>query len=80
MSEPPAPDLQRRTAWNALRSAIASGELDFGTPRELFDRLQEQEGLLFLNASLTITRYMQGGAPEHYSVIFRCGRRSSARC
>jgi uracil-DNA glycosylase len=50
--------------WNALRSAIASGELDFGTPRELFDRLQEQEGLLFLNASLTITRYMQGGAPE----------------
>jgi uracil-DNA glycosylase len=50
--------------WAKLRSAIASGDLDFGTPRELFDRLQEQEGLLFLNASLTITRYKQGGAPE----------------
>jgi uracil-DNA glycosylase len=50
--------------WAKLRAAIAGGDLDFGTPRALFDRLQEQEGLLFLNASLTITRYVQGGAPE----------------
>ncbi|HEV7880417.1 hypothetical protein [Bradyrhizobium sp.] len=50
--------------WNAVRSAIASGAVRFGSPRELFDRLQEQEGLLFLNASLTITRYLAGGAPE----------------
>ncbi|WP_108512961.1 hypothetical protein [Bradyrhizobium algeriense] len=50
--------------WHTLRSAIANGELYFGSPRELFDRLHEQEGLLFLNASLTITRYLPGGAPE----------------
>jgi uracil-DNA glycosylase len=50
--------------WKAVLAAIASGEIDLGSPRELFDRLQEQEGLLFLNASLTITRYVAGGAPE----------------
>lgn len=50
--------------WNAVLGAIADGELDFQSPRDLFDRLQEQEGLLFLNASLTITRYAPGGASE----------------
>lgn len=33
------------------------------SPRELFDRLQSQ-GVLCLNAGLTITRYKPGGAPE----------------
>jgi uracil-DNA glycosylase len=54
----------RAGGWREVLVDINRGVLDLGTPRETFDRLQEQEGLLFLNASLTITRYVAGGAPE----------------
>ena len=37
--------------------------IDLESPRDLFDHLQSQ-GVLCLNAGLTITRYKSGGAPE----------------
>lgn len=40
-----------------------SATISLESPRELFDHLQSQ-GVLCLNAGLTITRYKSGGAPE----------------
>jgi uracil-DNA glycosylase len=49
--------------WAEVRASAAAGILDLGTPRGLFDHWQAQ-GVLCLNAGLTLTRYVQGGAPE----------------
>lgn len=48
-------------SWASLVEVAASPSLE--PPRELFDRLQLQ-GVMCLNAGLTITRYKAGGAPE----------------
>ncbi len=53
-----------RLSWAAFVRHIATPAIAIESPRGLFDRLQQQEGLLFLNAGLTITRYKSGGAPE----------------
>ncbi len=49
--------------WARVQSDLASGALDFKKPREQFD-LWEDAGVLWLNAALTISRYVPGGGPE----------------
>jgi len=50
-----------KMSWSNFVKFTASMPLE--SPRELFDHLQSQ-GVLCLNAGLTITRYKSGGAPE----------------
>jgi len=50
-----------KLSWAAFAQHAATLPLE--SPRDLFDRLQAQ-GVLCLNAGLTITRYKSGGAPE----------------
>jgi uracil-DNA glycosylase len=50
--------------WTSLLAFAASPAAGLEPPRALFDRLQRAQGVLFLNAGLTITRYRSGGAPE----------------
>lgn len=49
--------------WNRVAVDIESGVLKFLAPREQFDAWEEQ-GVLWLNAGLTLSRYAPGGAPE----------------
>jgi uracil-DNA glycosylase len=51
-------------SWRALIERAAMADINLEPPRQLFDRLQIEEGVLFLNAGLTLTRYKSGGAPE----------------
>lgn len=48
---------------NGFERAVASADVDLEPPQVLFDRWQEA-GVLCLNAALTLTRYVPGGAPE----------------
>jgi len=50
-----------KMSWSSFVKFAATISLE--SPRDLFDRLQSQ-GVLCLNAGLTITRYKPGGAPE----------------
>lgn len=50
-----------KMSWSNFVKFTATIQLE--SPRELFDHLQSQ-GVLCLNAGLTITRYKSGGAPE----------------
>jgi uracil-DNA glycosylase len=56
-------------AWQALVSDVQSRVLKLEPPRELFDRL-EQQGVLFLNTSLTVSIRDRGPrrAQGHYSL------------
>lgn len=49
--------------WSKVMADARSGALPLEAPQALFDRWQ-QNGVLCLNAGLTLTRYLQGGAPE----------------
>lgn len=49
--------------WSKVMADALSGALPLESPQALFDRWQ-QKGVLCLNAGLTLTRYLQGGAPE----------------
>nr|WP_180204870.1 hypothetical protein [Pseudomonas sp. SbOxS1]NYU04870.1 hypothetical protein [Pseudomonas sp. SbOxS1] len=49
--------------WSTVVADAMSGALPLESPQALFDRWQ-QNGVLCLNAGLTLTRYLQGGAPE----------------
>jgi uracil-DNA glycosylase len=51
-------------SWATFARHIATPGVALESPRALFDRLQQTQGVLFLNAGLTITRYQSGGAPE----------------
>jgi uracil-DNA glycosylase len=54
-----------KLSWSSLlRFASTSPAVALEPPRALFDRLQQTQGVLFLNAGLTLTRYRSGGAPE----------------
>ncbi|MBT2326924.1 hypothetical protein J7E62_32000 [Variovorax paradoxus] len=53
-----------KLSWAKLASHAATPAVALEPPRALFDRLQVEQGVLFLNAGLTITRYLPGGAPE----------------
>jgi uracil-DNA glycosylase len=53
-----------KMSWAAVVALAASPGVSLESPPELFDRLQQTEGVLFLNAGLTLTRYRSGGAPE----------------
>ena len=50
-----------KMSWSNFVKFTATTQLE--SPRDLFDHLQSQ-GVLCLNAGLTITRYKSGGAPE----------------
>ena len=50
-----------KMTWSNFVRFTATIQLE--SPRDLFDHLQSQ-GVLCLNAGLTITRYKSGGAPE----------------
>ncbi len=50
-------------SWKELIRAARCGALDLEPPRRLFDRL-EQEGVLFLNASLTVSLIAVAGKPK----------------
>lgn len=50
-----------KMSWSSLVKFASTIQLE--SPRDLFDHLQSQ-GVLCLNAGLTITRYKSGGAPE----------------
>ncbi len=50
-------------AWRKLAGETRSGCLPLEPPRQFFDRL-EHEGVLFLNASLTISVFERLGAPK----------------
>jgi uracil-DNA glycosylase len=49
--------------WHRVVGDIASGKLDLALPRQLFDTLEDR-GVLFLNSSLTISRFEPEGGPE----------------
>jgi uracil-DNA glycosylase len=49
--------------WLQILLDIKSGDLPLETPSALFDYWEDQ-GVLFLNAGLTLSRYSPGGAPE----------------
>jgi len=49
--------------WARVAADIQSGGLDFLPPRQQFDDWEKQ-GVLWLNAGLTLSRYEPGGAPE----------------
>ena len=49
--------------WSRLHADLKDGDLQFDSPRAMFDSWQEQ-GVLFLNTGLTLTRYKQGGHPH----------------
>ena len=53
-----------KMSWTTFVRHIATPTVALESPRALFDRLQQTQGVLFLNAGLTITRYKSGGAPE----------------
>jgi uracil-DNA glycosylase len=53
-----------KMSWSAVVTLAASPAVNLEAPRELFDRLQQSQGVLFINAGLTLTRYRKGGAPE----------------
>jgi uracil-DNA glycosylase len=53
-----------KMSWAAFVRHIATAAVGLESPSALFDRLQQTQGVLFLNAGLTITRYQSGGAPE----------------
>ena len=53
-----------KLSWATFTRHIATPAVALESPRALFDRLQHTQGVLFLNAGLTITRYKSGGAPE----------------
>lgn len=53
-----------KMSWASFARHAATPAVGLESPRALFDRLQQTQGLLFLNAGLTITRYKSGGAPE----------------
>lgn len=53
-----------KLSWAMLASHAATSPIALEPPRGLFDRLQVEQGVLFLNAGLTISRYLPGGAPE----------------
>lgn len=49
--------------WGQLKRDVQKGSLELATPTEEFDSWQRQ-GVLFLNAGLTLTRYKPGGHPH----------------
>ena len=51
-------------SWASFVRHAATPAVSLEPPRALFDRLQQTQGVLFLNAGLTLTRYQSGGAPE----------------
>ncbi|HEX8249420.1 MAG TPA: hypothetical protein VF599_14675 [Pyrinomonadaceae bacterium] len=51
------------SAWKQLISDNETGVISLEPPPELFNNLQKK-GVLFLNAGLTISRFVRGGAPE----------------
>ncbi|MDR6860187.1 hypothetical protein [Variovorax guangxiensis] len=53
-----------KMSWTTFLRHIATPGVALESPRALFDRLQQTQGVLFLNAGLTITRYQSGGGPE----------------
>lgn len=53
-----------KMSWANFVRHAATPAVGLEPPRALFDRLQRAQGVLFLNAGLTITRYQSGGAPE----------------
>jgi uracil-DNA glycosylase len=52
-----------KMSWSSFAKLVATPAIQLEAPRDLFDHLQSQ-GVLCLNAALTITRYRSGGAPE----------------
>lgn len=49
--------------WDHVKKDLASGSLELEAPRDLFNAWQSQ-GVLMLNAGLTLTRYQPGGHPH----------------
>jgi uracil-DNA glycosylase len=49
--------------WPKVAQLLKAGTLAIETPVALFDRW-ERQGVIFLNAGLTISRYVEGGGPE----------------
>lgn len=49
--------------WQKVSAQLSSGALTIETPAKLFNRWEDQ-GVIFLNAALTISRYVEGGGPE----------------
>ncbi|GGE82284.1 uracil-DNA glycosylase family protein [Massilia psychrophila] len=54
--------------WAQIQSMLVTGALALEPQRDFFDRLQRQ-GVLFVNASWTLTRFMPGGAPEQVAQV-----------
>lgn len=55
--------LDRAQGWRTLVRDLRAGSLDLPSPDLLFDAWQ-REGVLCLNAGLTLSRYERGGAPH----------------
>ena len=54
------PDLaENMAAWSKVRSRITDGSLSLETVKVWFDRLQQANGVLFVNAGWTLTRFSQ---------------------
>ena len=55
--------------WPLVKDRIASGALDLESVHDYFDRLQQQNGVLFVNAGWTLTRFVSGGSDEQRAHI-----------
>jgi len=54
--------------WARVQELLTMGELDLEPQRAFFDRLQ-RAGVLFVNASWTLTRFVPGGGPEQRAQV-----------
>jgi uracil-DNA glycosylase len=55
------------TAWKGLAEDIVSGDVDVEPPQQFFDRWQEQ-GVLCLNAGLTLSRFEPAVQKAHFAL------------
>lgn len=58
-----------KAAWSEIRARVRSGELQLERIGIWFDRLQAQEGVLFVNAGWTLTRFVSGASDEQKAHI-----------
>jgi len=49
--------------WARVKADVSAGVVNFKTPRQQFDEW-EDAGVLWLNAGLTLSKYVKGGGPE----------------
>lgn len=57
------------SGWKNIQAGMATGTFELEPQQAYFDRLQEQHGVLFINAGWTLTRFSPGGSEEQKAHI-----------